>query len=187
MRTSRTLLALAAIGLLVAAAAPAIAQAPPPQTPGGGGGAAGQDAAAKGAERQQAAQERVAALQAARQAILDGFKANRSAILSEYLATLNATRERFLAEKANVLAACNETRAQSTNASETQEAPDHATCVSDGLRPLIEEARAANAAARELALSKLQEERAKGMQSWAQTLRAENERYQARTGQPAGA
>lgn len=190
MRTPTTLYVLLAVGLVAATAATAFAQGQQPtSTPTGGsqaGQAQNQTTAQNGTERQQAAQERVAALTAAREAILAGFKANRSAILAEYQASLNATRQTFLAEKQKVIEACNETRQAFTNASETQEAPDHAECVKTGLAPLIEEARASNAAARELALGKLQQERAKGMQGWAQTLRAENDRYQARTGQAPG-
>lgn len=176
MRTPRTTLALAAIALVCALAAPAVAQGPPQET---GGGAAPEERT-NATARQEAMQARVAEMRAAREAILAGFHANRSAILSEYHASLNATRESFLAAKADVLAACNETRSQS-NESGAEERAAHAKCVSDGLRPLIAEARAKNAEARELAHQKLADERAKGMSAWGKARAEAEARAEART------
>ncbi|MFA5862976.1 MAG: hypothetical protein WDA16_14890 [Candidatus Thermoplasmatota archaeon] len=67
------------------------------------------------------------------------------------------------------------------------ESPQHAKCVADILKPLIDEARAANKAAREDAVAKLQAERAAGLSAWAKTFREANEHYQARTGEAPGA
>ena len=146
---------------------------------------AGQGAAE---ERQQAARERRENLTAAREAVLDAFKANRSAILAEYHESLNATRASFLENKSLVLERCNQTRAAFTNNSASNgTAPDHAKCVQDGLQPLIEKARAEHKAAREEAQEKLREERQKGLSAWARALREANERYRARTGQAPGA
>lgn len=179
MRTPTTLLTLSILGLVFGAAAGAFAQAP--EDPGA-------DRRASAEEKRAAAQERRAELLSAREAVLAAFKANRSAILAEYQESLNATRASFLAAKAEVLAACNETRAASTNSSETRGAPEHAKCVSDGLKPLIEKARAEMSAAREEAHAKLVAERAHGMSAWAKARERANERYHARTGEtPAGA
>lgn len=110
------------------------------------------------------------------------------AILAEYHDSLNATRASFLAAKADVLATCDETRAASTNSSESDGAPEHAKCVSDGLKPLLEKARAEMSAARETAHAKLLGERAHGMSAWAKARQHAHERDQARTGEtPAGA
>lgn len=153
----RTIAVVIALGLVLGAASTALAQ--------------GQGAAE---ERQQAAKERRENLTSAREAVLDAFKANRTAILDAYHASLNATRASFLENKSAVLARCGETRAN-----------ESAKCVSDGLRPLVEKARAENKAARELALEKLREARAQGMAAWAKSLREANERYRARTGDAA--
>ena len=96
----------------------------------------------EGSARRTAAEERRAELQAARTAALDGFHANRTAALDAYHAAINATRTAFLAAKADVLADCAEQR----NATEGNET---AKCVKDGLKPLIEQARADHKAARE--------------------------------------
>lgn len=180
-----------ALGLVVGLATAALAQGQG-QQPTTGPGAntdnqSNQTAQTNATLRQEAAQERYQALQAARGSILTGFNENRTKILEEYRASLNATRTQFLADKAEVIEACNATRAEFTNNTGSTESPEHAKCVADGLAPLIEEARAANKAARELATSKLQTERAAGLSAWAKTLREANDRYQARTGQPAGA
>lgn len=166
----RTLVLVVALGLVLGAATTALAQA-------------GQGSAA---ERQQAAKERRENLTAAREAILDAFRANRSAILEDYRESLNATRQSFLENKSLVLERCDQTRQQSANNSGSNgTAPDHAKCVQDGLQPLIEKARAENRAAREEAQEKLREERQKGLSAWARTLREANERYRARTGENA--
>lgn len=166
----RTLAIVLVLGLVLGAATTALAQA-------------GQGAAA---ERQQAARERRENLTAAREAILDAFRANRTAVLDAYHASLNATRASFLENKSLVLERCNQTRQQfANNSASNGTAPDHASCVQDGLQPLIEKARAENKAARELAQEKLREERQKGLSAWAKTLREANERYRQRTGDAA--
>lgn len=183
MRT--ILIAILSLGLVAAAAVPALAQ------PGAGAGNAADHQNETGRQnataRHEAAMARHDELMAARQAVLESFKENRSAVLAEYRASLNATRTAFIEAKADVLEACNLTRAAFTNNSNSTDAPDHAKCVSDGLKPLIEEARAANKAAREEALSKLQALRASGLSAWAKSLREANEHYRARTGEAPGA
>lgn len=163
----RTLAIVVSLGLVLGAASTALAQA-------------GRDA---GAERQQAAKERRENLTAAREAILDAFRANRTAILDAYHASLNATRASFPENKTLVLLRCDEARAPANGSAPN--GTDRRQCVRDGLKPLIEKARGENRAARELALEKLREERHKGMTAWAKALREANERFRQRTGEAA--
>lgn len=156
MRTTLLASAVAAALLLVGGTA-ALAQAPDDHV-----------------SRAEAAKARHDEMAAARAAILDGFHANRSAILDAYHASLNATRASFLENKSAVLERCGESRSNET-----------AKCVTDGLKPLIEKARAEHKAARELALDKLREQRALGMAAWAKAFREANEHYRARTGDAA--
>lgn len=184
----KPLTALVAATLLAGLAGAALAQGGSPGGPGGNADPPSDQAPANATERQAAAKERHEALQAARAAILDGFAANRSAILAEYRASLNATRAAFLDAKAEVLADCAEAREGFTNNTGSTESPEHAKCVADGLRPLAEQARADNKAARDLAISKLRAERDAGLSQWAKSLREANGHYQVRTGEaPAGA
>lgn len=155
-RTTPTTMLLVALAILVAAAGTAVANGPPSGTPGadgahdesqahGGNETAGDDANAS--ERGQAMRERYQALAAARRAALDGFHENRTRILDEYRASLNATRASFLENKTAVLEACRAEHADNSS--------EGAQCVRDGLKPLIEKARADNKAAREKALADL--------------------------------
>lgn len=173
-----------ALGLIMGLATTAVAQGQQPTTGPGADHPNDQAGQANATARQAAARERHQELQSARQTILDGFKANRSVILEEYRASLNATRADFLVKKDAVLTKCAEARGDFTNNTGATESPEHAKCVSDGLRPLAEQARADNRAARELAQGKLVQERAMGMSAWAKGLREANAHYQARTGEP---
>lgn len=182
MRTPRTSTVMIILGLLLATSATALAQGAPEGTPAGGSGASREEQPRNGTEQQQAAQDRVAELKAARAGVLERFHAARSAIVGDYLAALNATRASFLAAKAELLAACSEARAGSTNASETRGPPEHAKCVGEGIRQLIANARAENAAARETAQQKLAEERDTGMASWGKARQDADARYESRAG-----
>lgn len=177
-----------ALGLVIGLATTAFAQGQQPSTgPGTNTDHQNGNVPANATARQQAAQDRYQALADARASIVHGFSENRSTILAEYRASLNETRATFLAGKDAVLAQCNETRSGFTNNTGSTESPEHAKCVADGVKALADQARADNKAARELAQSKLQTERAKGLSEWAKTLRQANEHYQARTGEAPGA
>ena len=134
MRTNTILTTLLAAAFLSVAVGAALAQ------PGGGPGGAG-------SERRAAMEE----MREARNASIAEFKANRSAALAEYHAAINATRASFLENKSRVIEACNAAR----NATADDNNSDYASCVSDGLRPLIDAARAAHQEAREAAQAKL--------------------------------
>ena len=134
MRTNTILTTLLAAAFLSVAVGAALAQ------PGEGQGGAG-------AERRAAMEE----MREARNASLAEFKANRSAIIAEYHAANNATRASFLENKTLVIDGCRAAR----NATADDNNSQYAKCVSDGLKPLIEAARAAHAEAREDAREEL--------------------------------
>ena len=171
MRANPLVAALAAAAILVGTAGAALAQGPP------------SDGA--GSERQQAAQERRAALEAARASVLDAFRENRTLVVEEYRASLAAIRASYLENKTLVLEGCNATRAAFTNNSGGDGAPEHAKCVSDGLKPLIEKARGEMRAAREHAQERLLELRQHGLSEWAKARQGADARYQARAGETA--
>lgn len=131
MRTNTLMTTLLAAAFLAVAAGAALAQ--PPSGPG--------------ADRAAAMEE----MRAARNESLQQFHANRTAAIEEYRATINATRTSFLENKTRVIDECNAAR----NATADDNNSAYAKCVSDGLKPLIEQARAAHKAARETALEKL--------------------------------
>ncbi|HUR69432.1 MAG TPA: hypothetical protein VM370_09315 [Candidatus Thermoplasmatota archaeon] len=133
MRTNTILTTFLAAALLTVAVGAALAQP-------GGDGARSERAAA------------MAELREARNASIAEFKVNRSAALADFHAANNATRASFLENKTLVIDGC---RAQ-RNATEDDNNSDYAKCVSDGLKPLIESARAAHKAAREAAQAKLE-------------------------------
>ncbi|HWH08429.1 MAG TPA: hypothetical protein VNX21_04455 [Candidatus Thermoplasmatota archaeon] len=122
-----------------------------------------------------ALRERHAALVQARHAALDAFHENRTRILAEHNATLHAIKASFLENKTKVLEDCRAARNQ-TSGNAT------AKCVSDGLKPLIEKARADIAAAREAAQEALREARAAAVAKF----HAEKAHVNARHGRPTG-
>lgn len=128
MPNPRTTL-LVGLMLLVVAAGTALAQGPP------------EDAAS----RRDAMRARHAELMAARNASLASFHENRTAAIDAYHASINATRASFLENKTLVIDGCRAAR----NATSDDNNSAFAKCVSDGLRPLIEKARAEHKAARE--------------------------------------
>lgn len=143
--------ALLGLCLVLASAVPVLAQGQADGTPPADG---------HSAANATAMQERHAALVAARQAALDGFHENRTRILQEYNATLHAIRASFLENKTKVLDDCaakrNETSGNAT-----------AQCVKDGLKPLIEQARAGMKDARVKALGELTALRQAALSSFA--------------------
>lgn len=132
MRTNILLTTLLASAFLAVAAGAAFAQAP--SEPRGG------ERAAMHAEMREA-----------RNASIHQFAENRTAALTEYRASINATRASFLENKTLVIDGCRAAR----NASADDNNSAFAKCVSDGLKPLIESARAAHAEARETLHDKL--------------------------------
>lgn len=77
-----------------------------------------------------------AELKAAREAALASFHANRTAAIQAFLAAHNATKASFLENKTRVLAECQDLK------NSTDENSSYQHCVRDGLKPLIEQARA---------------------------------------------
>ena len=171
MRAIASVAALVAAAIVLGTAGAALAQGPLSESPAN--------------ERPQAAQERRVALEAARAAVLDAFRENRSLVLEEYRASLAATRASYLENKTLVLQACDETRAAFANNSGGDGAPEHAKCVQDGLKPLIEKARAEMQSAREHAKERLAELRQHGLSEWAKSRQQADARYQARAGEAA--
>jgi hypothetical protein len=166
----------AGLAILIASAAPTLAQAPdgtpgPDSHPGGGPNQTAANHTANATE----ARERHATLVAARQAALDSFHENRTRILREYNASLHAIRASFLENKTKALDDCAAKRNE-TQGNET------AKCVKDGLKPLIEKARADMKAAREAAQQALVDLRA----SVLSTFQSEKAKADARYGKPSG-
>ena len=173
MRNHGLLITLVAALLVAAAAGTALAQ------PGGAGSReAGQehrsaaqgnatgnetDDRVNGTARAEAAQARAAELRAARNASLASFHENRTAAIEAFHAAHNATRTSFLENKTKVVEGCraarNESRAEG-NASAASK------CVRDGLKPLIEKARAEHKAALDAFHAALREARQHAMESF---------------------
>lgn len=136
MTTRKTLLIGLAAALVVSLAIPAVlAQG---ANSSGSNHSAGQGRSDAGSHMMNATEReaRHAELKAARESALASFHENRSAALKTYHDALNATRQSFLENKTRVLEACQAAR----NATTGNESNDH--CVRDGLRPLIQDARA---------------------------------------------
>jgi hypothetical protein len=120
---------------------------------GVGAGVALADGPGDHAPDQTAREERLAELREARNESLRMFQENRTAALQEYRAAHNATKASFLENKTRVIEECRELR------NETEDANETAQCVRDGLKPLIEQARAEHRAQREALLERLLEAR----------------------------
>lgn len=125
----RTILALGITTLLLAT----VAGAALAQGPGGPG------------ERMEERRAKADALRAARNESLAMFHENRSAAIDEFRAANNATKQSFLENKTLVIDGCRAAR----NATADDNNSAYAKCVSDGLRPLIQNARAEHQAHRE--------------------------------------
>lgn len=141
MRTNALLTALVTAAFLATAAGAALAQ---------GGGPP--DASEREA--------RLAALHAARNASLASFHENRTAALADYHAANNATKASFLENKTRVLGECEALR-------NSTEGSNHSKCVHDGLKPLIEKARAEHAAHRDALKERLLDARENAKASFA--------------------
>ncbi|HVM45729.1 MAG TPA: hypothetical protein VM582_07310 [Candidatus Thermoplasmatota archaeon] len=137
MRNHPILTVLLVAAFLSLATGAALAQAP--SNPGSQRDAAGDRAAA------------MAEMRAARNASLAAFHENRSAALADYREAINATRASFLENKTVVIDGCRAAR----NESADDDNSAFAKCVSDGLKPLIEKARAEHQAAREALAERL--------------------------------
>jgi hypothetical protein len=134
-------------------------------------------------ERRDAAQERRAELQAARAAALEAFHENRTAAIEEFRAAHNATKASFLENKTRVLAECAALRNATTSDDENATgASDHSKCVRDGLKPLIEQARAEHKEQRETFQERMREARQGALGQWMKESRAVNERHAAARG-----
>lgn len=125
----RTILAIGLTTLMLAG----IAGAAFAQAPDGTGDAA------------QERRERMQELRAARNESLASFHENRTAAIADYHAANNETKRSFLENKTRVIDECNAAR----NASSEDNNSVYAKCVSDGLKPLIQKARAEHAEHRE--------------------------------------
>ena len=126
MRTNLILSSLVVLGLLSLAAGAALAQ------PGGG-------------EQRSERAAAFAEMREARNESLRSFHENRTAAIDALHAANNATRASFLENKTRVIDECRAAR----NATADDNNSAFAQCVRDGLKPLIEAARAAHADARE--------------------------------------
>lgn len=157
MRTHAYLLALIATGLVLGAAGPALAD-----------DASGNETASHRPDRAEM-KAKHDALKAARNASLASFKENRTAALAEYHAAHNATKASFLENKTRVLAECQALK----NTTDDKNATQH--CVRDGLKPLIEKARAEHRAAKDAFHAKMQAARAAAMEQF----RAAREQWRA--------
>lgn len=162
MRTStRFLLTLAVFGLMAGSVGTVLAGGPDH-----GHGAAPEDKAAQ----RDAQKARVAEMREARQAALASFHENRTLAIAEFKAANEATRASFLENKTRVLEECAEAR-NATSGNET------AKCVRDGLKPLIEEARAAHKEARETFLERMKAARDHSMASFGKAKAAAHARH----------
>ncbi len=164
MRFQRTLTILLLVGFLAVAMGTALAQ----------NDSSSREAQAQ--ERREAAKARYEALVAARHAAIDSFRENRSAIIDTYRADLNVTRDTFLADKAGVIEGCRAEHADMSNAT-SEERDAYAKCVRDGVKPLIEKARADNAASREKARASLLELRTEKIGEFRQARDNADARY----------
>lgn len=124
----RTILAIGITTILLAT----IAGAAMAQGPGSG------DAAQERRERMQALRE-------ARNESLQQFHENRTAAIEEFRAAHNETKRSFLENKTRVIDECNAARNETADDNNSE----YSSCVSDGLRPLIEQARAEHKTQRE--------------------------------------
>lgn len=125
------------------------------------------------AQDAQARRDRMQALHDARNASLASFHENRTAAIAEYRAANEATRASFLENKTAVIDGCRAAR----NASAEDNNSAFAKCVSDGLKPLIQKARAEHQAHREAFIEKTTAARKAAMESFAQARRDANARY----------
>lgn len=89
--------------------------------------------------------ERVQALREARNESLQQFHENRTAAMEEFRAAHNETKRSFLENKTRVIDECNAARNETAEDNNSE----YAKCVSDGLRPLIQQARAEHKAQRD--------------------------------------
>jgi hypothetical protein len=193
MRNPTLLISVIAVTLLAAAAGTAFAQP-------GGPGAGGDDRPAKRGmgnhtaddnstanhSRAEAMKARVAELREARAAALASFKENRTDALADYHAAHNATRASFLENKTRVLEACqaakNASRADNSTRGNQTGAPEHAKCVRDGLKPLIEKARAEHKEAREELQERLHGARKASIEAFRAAVRDADARHGPRSG-----
>jgi len=98
-----------------------------------------------GGEAAQERRERAAELREARSASLASFHENRTAAIADFRAEHNETKRSFLENKTLVIDGCSAAR----NETDDDNNSEYAKCVSDGLRPLIQQARAEHKAQRE--------------------------------------
>lgn len=99
--------------------------------------------------------ERAEQLREARNTTLAMFHENRTAAIADYRAAHNETKRSFLENKTLVIEGCNAAR----NESAPENKSELSGCVSDGLRPLIEKARAEHAEQREAFRARMLEAR----------------------------
>ncbi|HWG92080.1 MAG TPA: hypothetical protein VNZ52_14620 [Candidatus Thermoplasmatota archaeon] len=160
--TTHFLIALACVGLLVGAAAGVMAAGPESRSDRAeraqtlrGGDHGGHHNETNASDNESARSD----LRSARAAAMESFHENRTAALREYNQTLHAIKEAFLAAKKQVIEACQAQR----NATNTSGNDSVRQCVKDGLKPLIEEARADMKEAKELCQQKLLSYRTKAI------------------------
>lgn len=89
--------------------------------------------------------ERMQALREARNESLQQFRENRTDAIQDFLAAHNETKRSFLENRTRVIDECDAARNETSDDNNSADAK----CVSDGLRPLIEQARAEHKAQRE--------------------------------------
>lgn len=118
-------------------------------------------------------QQRMKALHEARNASLASFKENRSAAFAEYHTAFNATKASFMENKTRVLAECAAARNATTgNATPGGDGNNTGGCVRDGMRPLIEQARAEHRAQKDALRERLLEARTNAMETFRQARAA---------------
>lgn len=178
MRNHGLLTLLALVTLVAAAAGTALAGGPGDHSPARKRGDDarsqhdddGNHTAANKSANHSAAKARHAELKAAREAALERFHENRTAALSAYHAAHNATKASFLENKTRVIEACqaakNATRSANATRGNESGQPAHAKCVQDGLKPLIEKARAEHQAAKDKLQERLKAARQAAMESF---------------------
>lgn len=115
-----------------------------------------------GAPDQTAREERMSKLREARNESIRSFHENRSAAFADYHAAFNATKASFMENKTRVQAECAALRNQTAGGA--NETDDNATansggCVREGLKPLIQQARAEHKAQKDALRERLMDAR----------------------------